>query len=99
VSNYPILRRRFYALEQYQPGCSTTLNGQPVDKLRVFDSKAERDAFLAPDAGHHAVSAAEARQLSKELYGFPLERCCSETDCGSGYIAPGSCVIPPRGEV
>lgn len=97
MSNYPILRRRFYALEQYQPGCSTTFNGQPVDKLHVFDSKAERDAFLAPDVGHHAVSAAEARQLSKELYGVPLDRCCSETEYGSGYIASRLMRDPSQG--
>lgn len=94
MSSHPALRRRFYSLEQNEPGCSTTINGQPVDALHVFDSKAERDAFRALEAGRHAVSAAEARQLSDEPYGVALERCCSETaDTAS---LPASCVTAPR---
>lgn len=62
----------YYALEQYEYGSRTTINGVPADRLHSFETKADRDDFVAARRGNLVLTRREAEKEARKLCGVPL---------------------------
>lgn len=62
----------FYAINQHRRGYESTFNGRSLDRLHRFDSKDERDAWVAERDTAYAVTARDAARAAKLYYGAPL---------------------------
>lgn len=71
------MTRKFYALEQYQHGYSTTINGVSADRLHAFDQLQHRNA-VCQNRRFVALTRVLAKREAREIYGCALDDLVTE---------------------